>query len=392
MALLEANSTLSFNVAGDSDKPIGLSTRAVSIAEAQSLCTKTDIPKLIEESRYAIADDDNDGSASETSDGGSDTDFDPTRLDVKDILEDLDTYTQCLADSSPSLACPAMDYADPEDVPANTIFRSRDVQQYYADIIRERFPEAAADIVDQLGRSNWERYKRVSDERAANLQASQLTVEVFDGVAASCFQDSGLGSSLPTQTNYAPTRHMEEISLAALPRGTDSEVNSEDGSLAYQYQRGLWDVQLEEEAECEKDGLMAREGSPTKDRRADYELERGRVERIVQGLNSKDEALTLGDMVREEERRCDESQKSLWADTAEKDEDEEGSLQLKYTGLLRLIDTDEEKADDTTAEPLSLQSEELHLDEDELGFARLRRKRLSVKSLVQQRIFGTLGR
>ncbi|KAJ9663633.1 hypothetical protein H2201_005594 [Coniosporium apollinis] len=215
---------------------------------------------------------------------------------------------------------------------------------------------------------------------------------------------------------------MEEISLAALPRGTDSEVNSEDGSLAYQYQRGLWDVQLEEEAECEKDGLMAREGSPTKDRRADYELERGRVERIVQGLNSKDEALTLGDMVREEERRCDESQKSLWADTAEKDEDEEGSLQLKYTGLLRLIDTDEEKADDTTAEPLSLQSEELHLDEDELGFARLRReelhlrqaqpvqeqqqhhcatiatvrpapgKRLSVKSLVQQRISGTLGR
>lgn len=177
----------------------------MSIAEAQSLCTKTDIPKLIEESRYAIADDDNDGSASETSDGGSDTDFDPTRLDVKDILEDLDTYTQCLADSSPSLACPAMDYADPEDVPANTIFRSRDVQQYYADIIRERFPEAAADIVDQLGRSNWERYKRVSDERAANLQASQLTVEVFDGVAASCFQDSGLGSSLPTQTNYAPS-------------------------------------------------------------------------------------------------------------------------------------------------------------------------------------------
>ncbi|EON64584.1 hypothetical protein W97_03817 [Coniosporium apollinis CBS 100218] len=105
------------------------------------------------------------------------------------------------------------------------VFHSKDAHQYYADLIRERFLEAAADIVDQLGRSNWERYKRISAERSANVQDSKfpgdasaedflVAGKALSEVTASRFQDSGLGSSLPTKTDYAPSMTSYFSSLA----------------------------------------------------------------------------------------------------------------------------------------------------------------------------------
>lgn len=173
----------------------------VSVPEARSLRFRTGIIELIDESRDSVAHDDH--SRPINDEDGSDAEYDPTQPDLEDILEDLDTYTQCLVDLSPSLACPAMDSTTRGEATINTTIQSREPHQYYADLIGTRFPEAAADIVEQLGRSNWERYKRVSAERTANLQAPHPGKEALDEVAASHFQDSGLGSSLPAQANYA---------------------------------------------------------------------------------------------------------------------------------------------------------------------------------------------
>ena len=182
----------------------GLSSRVLSVTEAQRLVTNSDITKLIEVSQDAI-DDDEDHTTSTISEDGTDAECDLTQLDPKDILEDLDTYTQCLVDLSPSLAFPATDRANPEEALVGMIVRSREPHQYHANLIGARFPEAAPEIVEHLGRCNLERYKRVSAERIANLQTPQLPGKVLDEGTASHFQDSGLGSSLPAQMDYAPS-------------------------------------------------------------------------------------------------------------------------------------------------------------------------------------------
>jgi len=73
--------------------------------------------------------------------------------------------------------------------------------------ICDRFPKADSKLVERLGEANWQRHTAL---RRLLLQAdsSDFPVEepaksVF--VPVSLFQDSGLGSSLPSQTSYATT-------------------------------------------------------------------------------------------------------------------------------------------------------------------------------------------
>jgi hypothetical protein len=128
---------------------------------------------------------------------------------VGEIVEDLKTYTRSLMDLIPSIEWPAR---DPEEMKAAlglSALKDRHPHQYYADRIREMFPEAAPDLVERLGCANLgrylERYKRIQTER--NPLAAQGTVNVERNLPVACekstFNDSGLGTSVPATTSYA---------------------------------------------------------------------------------------------------------------------------------------------------------------------------------------------
>jgi hypothetical protein len=113
-----------------------------------------------------------------------------------------------------SIECPA---TDPEyddcHIPAIPALEGKDAHDYYASLISANFPRASLDLVNILGKANWERYQRILDERKANTNAAAQELpqvgranytapSVF---AESRFHDSGMGSSVLTGTAYAPT-------------------------------------------------------------------------------------------------------------------------------------------------------------------------------------------
>ena len=79
---------------------------------------------------------------------------------------------------------------------------------FYSERIREKFQRADKNIIDRLGKLNWERYQRVRDLKVANaeeddvLKIQEAAPSVISG---SQFHDSGLGSSLPAHSSYART-------------------------------------------------------------------------------------------------------------------------------------------------------------------------------------------
>ncbi|KAF2176641.1 hypothetical protein K469DRAFT_399628 [Zopfia rhizophila CBS 207.26] len=74
---------------------------------------------------------------------------------------------------------------------------SQEAHRFYANLISARFPDAAATLVDRLGKVNWERKQRLQHETEAR--------ETPDDEVTSKFHDSGIGSSIPTQTSNAAT-------------------------------------------------------------------------------------------------------------------------------------------------------------------------------------------
>ncbi|KAI3391730.1 hypothetical protein diail_6871 [Diaporthe ilicicola] len=128
---------------------------------------------------------------------------------VKGILEDLRVDTTCLLDLEPLLRSPIL-RTDAEPI---AVWATKHVKwsphQPYSDKVSARFPQAGDDLVNRLGKANYERYLRCQEQKASNELArcptDQTAPAVHDG-ASSKFHDSGIGSSLPTTTSsYAET-------------------------------------------------------------------------------------------------------------------------------------------------------------------------------------------
>jgi len=86
--------------------------------------------------------------------------------------------------------------------------------QLYVLNVLDRFPKANARLVERLGEANWQRHTTLRNiEGPATQDASSATGVVSEVqavpksifVPVSLFHDSGLGSSLPTQSSYAAT-------------------------------------------------------------------------------------------------------------------------------------------------------------------------------------------
>lgn len=166
---------------------------------------------LYEQTKWILA-----GHNENDSDSGSDSDSSGNELDmssVESVVGDIKTYTQCLVDLNAALECPATDPDHGEDEPGIPRLEKRSAYDYYADLIIAKYPRASLEVVECLGKANWDRYQRMQLERSNNLNA--LTADIAEHpisvapkslLADSEFQDSGLGTSIPAQQSaYAET-------------------------------------------------------------------------------------------------------------------------------------------------------------------------------------------
>lgn len=74
--------------------------------------------------------------------------------------------------------------------------------KWYSEKVRLSFNDAPDALVDQLGRLNLERYKRLAESRDAHLGDEDNSHEVpmapSIGLKSASFYDSGIGSSIPS--------------------------------------------------------------------------------------------------------------------------------------------------------------------------------------------------
>ena len=164
--------------------------------------------RLVEEAKCVVkqekeaAEDTDDASSSNGS-----SDISLSEDSIGDIEADLSTYVTCLIDLEPMMERPIPDPQREQSVSDPLFLEEREPYQFYAELIKARFPKADRKLIEQLGQANWERSQRGRIEREANLRerdGPENIIEVAGTVVAdSAFHDSGMGTSVPAQTAYA---------------------------------------------------------------------------------------------------------------------------------------------------------------------------------------------
>jgi len=177
----------------------------------------TELESIIEQSRFITSghqggviqsgedsDEDYDSGSEGSSAGGS-----------YDLCKDISFTITCLTDMRASLEQNLVSAerkrtktARPPPVsvcvsgPANT----------YISLVREKFKQAENQLVERLGEANWQRHLIVRKRMGVSNnteEAPEPAYSVFRPYSA--FHDSGLGTSVPAQTSYAPS-HMSFVS------------------------------------------------------------------------------------------------------------------------------------------------------------------------------------
>ncbi|ORY05557.1 hypothetical protein BCR34DRAFT_590863 [Clohesyomyces aquaticus] len=113
----------------------------------------------------------------------------------------LRTKVQSLSILSSSLECPAEDKNDGEEARRWTESQDRAADQYYVDLVSERFPMAEKALAERLGRSNWNRYRHLQRQRERVQMEPEASI--MKDSSESEFHDSGIGSLGPAQSVFA---------------------------------------------------------------------------------------------------------------------------------------------------------------------------------------------
>lgn len=113
-------------------------------------------------------------------------------LRVDELCASLQSKVHSLSILSSSLDCPAKSESSDEESIEGFDLKDRPVHQYFAELIALRFPRADAVLIENLGRSNWERYNYVREQRISG-PTGEASSAFKD--ATSEFHDSGIGSS-----------------------------------------------------------------------------------------------------------------------------------------------------------------------------------------------------
>ena len=138
------------------------------------------------------------------SDQESDSEVEIEASDNKTILDELAALTRNLIELNSALEHAVIDPEYVHEVPAMPNELSLAPHQFYSNCIREKFPQAAEELIEHLGKANLERYRYIQAQKESvdeedEALVVQETATVHDR-GASTFHDSGIGTSLQRST------------------------------------------------------------------------------------------------------------------------------------------------------------------------------------------------
>ena len=156
-----------------------------------------------------LQDNDADDEEDDSGEGSSDS-------DSCDTIEDLDFATTCLSELGPSLMQNlgrAETARDSRSDLTSMTFAVSGPAMTYVSLIRDKFRQAHYKLVERLGEANWQRHKDVREkmEKAQLFPEERMKLAGETSIAYSTFRpysdfhDSGIGTSVPAQTQYAPS-------------------------------------------------------------------------------------------------------------------------------------------------------------------------------------------
>ncbi len=143
--------------------------------------------------------------------GGSDTDDDDISEDdvTGDIFEELGLHTRWLTQLAPTLE---QNLIHAENARYQTSCR-RGVPflvsgpaAIYVSLVREKYRQAQNQLVERLGEANWQRHVNVRTRMEASVDVPSPAEELAVAKSLfrpSAFHDSGIGTSVQGQTQYA---------------------------------------------------------------------------------------------------------------------------------------------------------------------------------------------
>ncbi|KAH4006804.1 hypothetical protein HBI13_234900 [Parastagonospora nodorum] len=118
--------------------------------------------------------------------------------DAESLCQTLRMKIDTLIMLAPTLASPAEEFFDDEEPRVIQDIGEYLPEQAYANSISQNFPLAALAIVSQLGKLNWKRYNHMIHLQQETVE-QELRTTVMEK-ARTIFHDSGLGVSLPAQS------------------------------------------------------------------------------------------------------------------------------------------------------------------------------------------------
>jgi uncharacterized C2H2 Zn-finger protein len=152
-----------------------------------------------------------DNSVDSDSDSSSDSSSDAGASDLEEIADDLRTDTECLLDLGSRFKENTVGPVIAETAVDPSLLSTWDPSNNFVDRIRWRFPSCEAKLAERLGKANWARVIRCNEAKSAVSHQHQAsltsqskamkpaaTIGSSRGDASTAFQDSALGSSVPS--------------------------------------------------------------------------------------------------------------------------------------------------------------------------------------------------
>ncbi len=164
-------------------------------------------------------DDDYDCSSTEDEDDSSDQ----TKCA---FVQDIHTYVSCLMDLLPTLERAMLvdeqAVLTTDEIPIPSKFHVSEPAAFYVSFVLAKFQNIDLRLAQRLGEANWQRHVRVRTQIAGSVEPTEAveSKEIIQAqsifVPRSLFQDSGLVSSLPTQSSYAASAASHTSSISSL--------------------------------------------------------------------------------------------------------------------------------------------------------------------------------
>lgn len=174
-----------------------VSKLSILVEKAKAVTDPSHIENDKEVNEEASSVDESTISCFETSD--SESEADPRARSIKYLT----AYIQGLMDLGPMIEINLIESERrPDDAqqPALPAFDVSEPARTYVSVVRDKFPKAPTRLVERLGEANWQRHvqvrKRITDPGEKTFK---------ERIPVSVFHDSGIGSTMPSGSQYAAT-------------------------------------------------------------------------------------------------------------------------------------------------------------------------------------------